>query len=111
MSSSNVVVDKGYAIRKKGTNEYIPVAVGRMGRGGSFVEPIEPEIGGYRNKVRVFNTERGARNFLSQWLRGKHHPEFEYEDGYRMDAGTRIQHVPTRIREEMEIVEIHFVVQ
>lgn len=37
--SSLVLNQKLYAIRKKGTDLYLPEPVGRMGRGGSHVEP------------------------------------------------------------------------
>lgn len=101
-----------YAIKHKPTGHYLPEPKGRMGRGGSHVEPVKVIQGQLATYPRMFPTKRGAENCLAQWLRGKHHAEYEYESDepggrqYRIDAGTSIEHVPTRIREEMEVVTL-----
>ncbi len=101
-----------YAIKHKPTGRYLPEPRGRMGRGGSHVEPVDVIQGQLATYPRMFPTKRGAQNYLSQWLRGKHHAEYEWEreewssPAYRVDAGTSIKHVPTRIREEMEVVTL-----
>lgn len=71
---------------------------------------MEPVISG-PNAIRLFDTHEGARRALIQWLRGKHHPIMEmdtddYGNTYRYCAGTEIAHVPSRIKEEMEIIPV-----
>ncbi len=101
-----------YAVRHKPTGHYIPEPSGRMGRGGSHVDPVEVVPSKLDTHPRMWPTERGAQNYLSQWLRGKHHALHKWEqDGwespaYRIDAGTKIEHQPHRVREDMEIVKI-----
>lgn len=108
--SSLVLNQKLYAIRKKGTDLYLPEPVGRMGRGGSHVEPIHVDTG----VIRTFNSMRSANAALTQWLRGKHLPVMggEYLDEYNgrwisYQEGTEVVHQPERNKDEMEIVTIH----
>lgn len=98
-----------WAIRHKPTGFYLPQPKGRMGRGGSFVEPTATVQGLIATYPRTFVTQRGATNALSQWLRGHHHGVREYEDGYWYDAGSEVKHVASRVREDMEVVEIQLV--
>lgn len=99
-----------YAIRHKPTGGYLPEPSGRMGRGGSYVEPMIPIPGELTTYPRMFPTKRGAINALSQWLRGKHHMEYEYEECFgrdvRVEAGCSIEHVPHRDKDSMEIVAL-----
>ncbi len=102
---SNLVLNqKLYAIRKKGTDLYLPEPIGRMGRGGSHVEPIHVDTG----VIRTFNTMRSANAALTQWLRGKHVCSRGHYDSYdEYYEETEIVPVPARIKDEMEIVTIH----
>lgn len=95
-----------YAIRHKPTGGYLPEPAGRMGRGGSHVEPMVPIQGRLQTYPRMFPTMRGAQSCLAQWLRGRHHGIYDYEDGYKVDAGTRIELMPHRDRDSMEIVAL-----
>lgn len=97
---------KLYFIKHKPTGYYLPEPVGRMGRGGSHTEP-DPDS----NNARIFRTPRAAKNALTAWLRGKvvaHRgmssggPDFYAE--YYEDL--ELVPVPSRKREEMEIVEL-----
>ena len=61
------------------------------------------------NRPRLFFTKRGAQNSLTAWLQGRQSIEY----GTRMDwqgkddfAKRKIEHVPERKREDMEIVEL-----
>ena len=108
--SSLILNQKLYAIRKKGTDLYLPEPIGRMGRGGSHTEPIHMDTG----VIRTFTTMRSANAALTQWLRGKHLPVMggEYLDEYNSrwityQEGTEVIPQPERKRDEMEIVTIH----
>lgn len=105
-------VVKRWAIRRKSDGYYIPQPAGRNGRGGSHVEPIDPETS-WEN-VRLFHTEPAAKIALNAWLKGQWvasrgtsydwysgDPEY-YEE-------TSIHPVPTRDAEDMEVVpvEVH----
>ena len=56
-----------YAIRHKPTGFYLPEPGGRLGRGGSHVNPTDPTI----QPPRIWHNRLGARNALSMWLKGK----------------------------------------
>lgn len=92
-----------WVIKDKLTGNYIPDPRGWYNnRGGSWVEP-DPD----KNKTRLFKTRRAATNFLAQWLRGQHVPDYDYEDGFRYTIGATPKAVVTRIKDDMEIIEIN----
>lgn len=91
-----------YAVKRG--KEFLPVPKSSRGRGGSYVEPIDPRI----VLPRVFTELRHARIYLTGWLKGYVPREVEYCDhdycscgGYTY-AGDPVA-VPSRIREDMEI--------
>jgi hypothetical protein len=93
-----------WAVRHVPSGGYLPEPVGRMGRGGSHVEPSTTE------RPRLFMSRRAAVNGLSAWLRGKVH----HSSGYDSYAGeyyenTSLEPVPSRKRDEMEIIEVQLV--
>ena len=71
---------------------------GRYIVGGTALEPMELEK---NRSPRLFTTERQARNFLTQWSRGKMHQD---RDGYVI-----CKHVPSRIKDDMAIVQLHLI--
>ena len=108
-----MTVIKFWVIRHKPTGHLLPVATGRDGRGGSHVEPQPPSV-----YSRLFRTERVAKGFLTSWLKGKvvadrgvseGHPGNDWEKDYYEDLSTIP--VPSRKREEMEVVELVFRVE
>lgn len=94
-----------YAIRHKPTGDYIPRALGREGRGGSHLEPVEP-TGSKETRPRFFETERAAKIFLSSWLKGKvvHTSGYDSLNGEYWED-TEIVPVPSRKAEDMEVVQ------
>lgn len=98
-----------YAIRQKTTGFYIPEPNGRMGRGGSHVEPVDAAT----SRPRTFVTQLAARNFLSQWLRGKHtiSRTKDWETGHWEEDAVEVTPVPTRIKEDMEIILVDLIPQ
>lgn len=102
-----------WLIRHKPTGGYLPEPIGRMGRGGSHVEPVV-HTDDPATTPRIFQSERAAKNALAAWLRGKYvahrgsysgGPDFDvdyYED-------IEIVPVPGRKREEMEIISADLV--
>ena len=91
-----------YLIKSKKNGHYIPEPRGWYNnRGGSFTEPHADQ-----QKARVFKSMRSAKGFLTQWLRGEHHGEHDYEDGYKYCIGATVRHIATRVPEDMEIVKI-----
>lgn len=96
-----------WAIRHKPTNHYLPSPKGHSGRGGSFVDPVDPDV----TLPRLFPTERSAKAALTCWLKGKHVGKYgwdgsEYGGMYKYCIGYTIVPVPNRKREDMEVVEI-----
>jgi len=91
-----------WAIRHKPTNHYLPSPKGHSGRGGSFVDPVDPK----ETHPRLFPSERAAKAALTSWLKGKHEGEWEWDDMYKYCVGYTVVPVPNRKREDMEIVEI-----
>ena len=97
-----------WAIRHKPTNHYLPSPKGHSGRGGSFVDPVDPNV----TSPRLFITQLAAKRALIAWLRGKHEGayDFEYSDydnkSYQVCVGYVVVPVPSRKAEDMEIVEI-----
>lgn len=96
-----------WAIRHKPTNHYLPSPKGHSGRGGSFVDPVDPAV----TLPRLFPTERSAKAALTSWLKGKHEGKWDWDDSewggmYKYCIGYTIVPVPNRKREDMEVVEI-----
>lgn len=103
---------KFWLIRHKPTGGYLPEPTGRMGRGGSHVEPVMHTD--TATEPRLFHTERAAKIALGTWLKGKYvakrgsyagGPDFIEE--YYEDV--EIVGVPSRKREEMEIISADLV--
>lgn len=92
-----------FLIRHNPTGFYLPEPAGRMGRGGSHIEPVNPTA----ERPRIFPSKLSASRALSQWLRGKHHRKWDHdwETGHVEDR-VIIEPIPSRKREEMEIVEL-----
>lgn len=97
-----------YAIRHRPTGNYLPRPLGREGRGGSHLEPVEP-TSAKETRPRFFETERAAKIFLSSWLKGKviHTSSYDSLNGEYWED-TSVVPVPSRKAEEMEVV--HYVV-
>lgn len=82
-----------YAVRHIPTGHYIP---DHKGRRGTYVEPQADVI------PRLFKQEYQAKGYLTIWLQGKitvRHNEYGEED---WDT----QPIPSRKREEMEVVPV-----
>jgi hypothetical protein len=58
-----------YYIRDKFTRRVIPETP--MGRGGTHVEPVEPDMRSKSTTPRLFHNEVAANRFLTQWAKGK----------------------------------------
>ncbi len=88
-----------WVIRHKPTGGFLPEPkYSKRGRGGALYEPSTTD------KPRLFRTERGAKNALTAWLQGKWHWTLtSWEDG---EGSLDIKPVPSRLREEMEIVHL-----
>lgn len=86
-----------YAIRHKPTGQYLPQPLELRGRGGSQVEPEAPE------KARLFRSARSASIALTAWLAGR--VERLDENG-EFTGDFQFIKVPSRKREEMDIVEV-----
>jgi hypothetical protein len=93
-----------FTIRHKPTGYIIPCAEGRMGRGGSHVEPVDPR----ENLPRVFTAKRYAKGWLTSWCKGKQvrRGSTSYEGEY--DEYIDILPTPHRKREEYEICPVYF---
>lgn len=99
------MIIKYYFIRHKPTGYFLPEPAGRMGRGGSWVEPCNPG-----DKIpRLFHTKLSAQRALSSWLRGRvHHSSGVYHDWEGAPdywEENSIEKVSSRKRDEMEIIE------
>ena len=94
-----------YFIRHKPTGHYLPEPAGRMGRGGSWVEPKSPDDA----LPRIFVTKRSATNALASWLRDRVHHSCGY-DAYACEyyEDTEIEAVVERKRDDMEIMTREF---
>lgn len=84
-----------YAIRKKGTNEFLPGYTGRTG--GTYVEPSATE------PPRLFKTLNAAKQALNWWAKGKVVLHYDY-NGELVD----MKSVPVRGRQinDFEIVAV-----
>lgn len=97
-----------YAIRHIPSGGYLPKPQGRNGRGGSHMEPVVFDGRGARSQKllpRLWATETAAKIALSTWLHGKvtcrrYGGYDNYQEYYNYIK------VPTRIREDMEIVPV-----
>jgi len=96
-----------YAIKHVPSGKFLPEPTGRSRRGGSHVGPEDPN----EHPPRFFTKESTAKIVLSHWLRGivvaergtYGSPDYEpYED-------IRTIPVPTRKREEMQIVKFNLI--
>lgn len=100
-----------YAIRQKSTGFMLPEPKGRLGRGGSHVEPVD--CSGNGPNPRLFKTAFAARCALTQWLRGKHVATVEWEQeswehpSYQVEGLPEIIPQPHRVKEDMEVVPFH----
>jgi hypothetical protein len=90
---------KLFAIKHTITGHYLPCPIGRGGRGGSHVEPA-PATEAY--PPRLFHQKSAAKIALTHWLKGKITVTYDNdeEEHWHLDL------VPSRKREEMEIVSI-----
>lgn len=99
------MIIKYYFIRHNPTGYFLPEPTGRMGRGGSHVEPTNPG----ERMPRLFHSKLSAQRALSSWLRGRVHHRCGYShdwEGNRDDyEENEIEKVPSRKKEEMEIIE------
>lgn len=92
---------KLFFIRHKPSGHYLPEPAGRMGRGGSHVEPCSNP-----DEARIFRSKLSASRALTAWLRGKVHHSSGYDswnNEYYEDND--LEPVPSRKREDMEIIE------
>lgn len=96
-----MTIDHVYAIKRR--KEFLPKPNSSRMRGGSYVEPVNPQYA----YPRVFPELRHAKIYLSIWLKGeipceKDWDGDEYSSYYWTYPGEPIP-VPTRCREDMEI--------
>lgn len=92
-----------YAVKRR--NEFLPMPKSSRGRGGSYVEPIDPRLAW----PRVFRELRHAKIYLTIWLQGQIPCERDYgEDYVETYPGAPIP-VHTRQREDMEITMLRLV--
>lgn len=99
-----------YAIRHKPTGKYLPQPVGRNRRGGSHVEPEDPD----EQPPRFFTSLTTAKIVLSHWLKGKVIAErgnyYNPSDGsYDYYEDFHTTPCPDRKREDMEIVKFNLI--
>jgi hypothetical protein len=88
-----------YAIRHHPTGLFLPR---KEGRGATHREPTAR-----LSKARLFHRERDARGFLTVWLQGKQTARAcmsSHESFFEDDIELVLEPVPSRKREEMEIV-------
>ena len=94
----NSILAEAVIIMHKPTGFVIPQPSSRYGRGGSYVEPVDPK---YENP-RIFANELVAKAYLGQWVRGKVICK-RYEDGEEINTLYPQSH---RIKKDMEIVPV-----
>lgn len=111
------IIRTEYAVRVKGTQRYLPRPQRRDGRGGSHLEPLDfsdpskwpKDRYGVHQQIRSYASKKAAQNLLNSWLRGKftaHRGYDSYAEEYWED--TRLTKTPHRKAEDMEIVEITY---
>lgn len=104
-----------FAIRNKISGYYLPEPAGRMGRGGSHVEPVNCAMG--LQNPRLFQSKLSAQRALTAWLMGKHTADMDYEYNeftggvFHYQAGVNIEPVPTRKKEDWEIVSFQLILE
>jgi hypothetical protein len=101
-----------FAIRKIGTDEYLPMLDRKRLRGGGYTHteptPIDKAI------PRLFRRQSDAKIALTYWLKGKARVKWETvgytEDAFgfdpKEDAGVEFMPDPTRRREDFEVVSM-----
>lgn len=104
-----------WLVRHTPTGNYLPQPHGRMGRGGSWVEPVAHDPSNFETEPRVMTSKRSATGVLTQWLRGRvHHSSGTHEDhysgGFEYYEDNEYELVPTRIKADMEIVSVNLVI-
>jgi len=92
-----------WAVRKKGTNEYLPQV--KRQHGFSFTEPTSIE----KEPPRLHFTEKAAHASLAQWLRGYHKKTrsggySNYSGEYDYEEYITVEPVAHRRLEDMEVV-------
>ena len=97
-----------WAIRRKSDGYYIPNPLGRNGRGGSFVEPVQPDA---LANIRLFHIERAAKIALKAWLQGhwvtsRGQSTDYFSGGTEYYEDTNIVPVEGRNADNMEVVEV-----
>lgn len=96
-----------FMIREKGTEKFLPDPYrSRLLVKVSYTH-TEPTDSG-EHVPRLFVDPKKAKAALTQWLRGRQTAESGYQDsdGEWIGGGIVIEHDPSRIKENMEIVEI-----
>ncbi len=90
-----------WCIRHRPTGHYLPEPEGRMGRGGSHVEPVSPN----EKRPRLFSTKLAAQRALSAWLRGKFHHSSGY-DSFTDEYWEKVdlEPVSARNKDDMDII-------
>lgn len=96
-----------YAIREKGSGKFLPDPYrSRLLVKVSYTntEPTDSPD----ELPRLFTTPQRAKAALTQWLRGRQYSEPGYQtyEGDWVGGGMKVTHDPTRLKENMEVVEI-----
>lgn len=92
-----------FAIRHNPTGGYLPTLPRGRRNGYSFSEPEKPDE---TNTPRLHHTLTEARIVLTVWLQGQ---QFYSYDGDGCTSFDKLVPIPSRKREEMEIVRINLV--
>ncbi len=94
-----------YAIRRKGTDKYLPVRERQYGH--SFSEPTSIE----EAQPRLFFTDKSVKAALTSWLQGEHRKTrsggYSYSGEYDYEEFIDVIPKKDRKRENMEIVEFN----
>lgn len=101
---------KRWAIRRKSDGFYIPQPIGRNGRGGSRVEPVDPA--NIWENIRLFHTEQAAKIALNAWLKGEwitYRTSGDYFGGIDPEETTSIHPVESRKKDDMEVVPVEII--
>lgn len=92
-----------YAVKRR--NEFLPMPKSSRGRGGSYVEPIDPRLAW----PRVFRELRHAKIYLTGWLKGYVPLGYDSDDWCTYTYPEAPVAVPSRQREDMEITMLRLV--
>jgi hypothetical protein len=90
---------KVYAVRHIPSGLFIPRLKTGYRRGGSHLEPSN------EREPRIFHNYRAASAFLCSWVQGVHFTSCDIDS----DPHTDVKPVPSRKKDEMEIVEFNLV--